>query len=1682
MIMAKQFKLGNQIIEVSDELEQYNELRFAYTGYADQATNTFHQLYVRENSSLEDLAANCEQEAYEALGQPVTEGIRLLIPQGIYDIDQEIFLEDYCDGEILPVMGVCDKYIKQYNRIKAQQAAEKQYRRDRRANRSRLIVGGFGLGGLMKGVGISKLYDAATWVAHSAFNAIGNLKTDIAAAYEQDRLFYDPNTKREFLQSMWESAFNIHYAYIRAVEQYTGTTLEKYDPADVRRALAINNNICLLLPDQETVEKMTAQMLSLSPYDVTYYANLIRNYGDEKGELQQIGEFFHIDMDALKKDILHEYASRYSYRDMESPDEMMSDLKEKAVFYGMNTVPKKTALIGEKNGYDNWRYAGLLDKDTRLYLSEDISKKNLMTAMTKLMKEMRIGVQAIFDKYYDSATPHIIGPNALPNGVWFALSENTETMSTILFAARDGLHFGRGKTLAYRRINSIEVNDERIILNEAIRLSYRAEGIDTTKLKSFLDELVSFFNSLSTQELVEALDLSADISDTYDEQKKVLEILKTHQKNMWRVGRNITVFDASDPSHILALKNIKSRWHILQNKPEPIAPVFWTWSGEDHVIFTAEDIRLMANGLRIPYKDILNTDCYLQDGKILLDYDDLTHVIMDEPCDDPQTLTNLLNQLMHALGGKDCEAAPSGRYTYETDIYMEDFDRELTDYLLTRVGDDSRNDFSQFLLMEHYDQSFTYMVELFRDRCPELDDEPVLCILTVGYDAAIITREHVYPIRQGRKAAAVYDLSEITGFATDYSQDFKPMSLCAQQGDSTSQVYLFNLSGNPFVGDRAVYATRIANMALDYVRKKEGLPVQSEETDLVVNVRDTYANYAPDRRLSRRLSYWGQSGYENKNGKWTPHARESFFSAGAGEKIIYFYNGSRKRAGSTGIVLTNRSLYLRGKQPDRADLDEIVEYRGVTRGGTHYIELGLKDGETRRVYFRHIPDFDVVSDMLSDLIFLTKNGEEDAAAAFDHDDFVAARRHDRRSIPGEMNDEQREAIQILSDFCVEHQIFGEESEHEILFNDGSDEFNEAYQKAVSESSERPDPIEIPIFLIRRRKEKKKLFGRGSDTIILTNEAWYNVASKGALLPTREKVSARLLKDVVINDETWNSGCEFVLVFEHEENTDYVVLKTNDGGTVDYKDFFIFVREQDDSLAGIEDLAEDEKEALIRQTDAIAEGCEQLPIEEATAHQEELLAFPWECSVAAEEKLEARVRSLATKELDTLTGSIETLSAEETVGMRQKLLDSPYPERYTRPYRIRTEAHLKELNQKKAEDKIKTIREIIDQSKLASPVFGDMSDRRICQMAESLLSMTGEVNDGGLLNKFMSKVQDGAASVASEEGGKAGMGGLLNKAKSTTMNAAGNLANKVQGDDDGIAIDPWDVPLIAGIAAEKSGYIITEDKFITYGKHRLHAFPVQDVEGFVVADKIVTQSLSIRVGGKSIAVTGIHGKRSEEYARVLSQVLDYLKTGAYKPAESYEIEVIRGNDTINKMSNMAADKAGAVGNAVAGMKPSELAGRVPDAGDIGGKISGMGGKLKGFGKGDKGSPEENSTPTGESPSTPAEPSPSTTGVKETRPGGGLTGGLGKISRKKHTGTEETQTQPTAGQSQQTTDQSQQVATQPQQAAAQSQQAAAQPPAGSSPAEAPAQEFIICKNCGNKMKPGKNFCGKCGTKVE
>ena len=74
--VAKKYRLGEHIIEISDELEAYNDLRYAFRLYADRAQESFCLQYVTENYSLKDLALNCKHQAWQSLTLPMVDVVR----------------------------------------------------------------------------------------------------------------------------------------------------------------------------------------------------------------------------------------------------------------------------------------------------------------------------------------------------------------------------------------------------------------------------------------------------------------------------------------------------------------------------------------------------------------------------------------------------------------------------------------------------------------------------------------------------------------------------------------------------------------------------------------------------------------------------------------------------------------------------------------------------------------------------------------------------------------------------------------------------------------------------------------------------------------------------------------------------------------------------------------------------------------------------------------------------------------------------------------------------------------------------------------------------------------------------------------------------------------------------------------------------------------------------------------------------------------------------------------------------------------------------------------------------------------------------------------------------------------------------------------------------------------------
>ena len=146
-----------------------------------------------EYDGMDDAMKDLPDDMLRIYGKIMDLYIDRWIGEGYYDLDRTSYIQDY----LLEVVGedhelYIDKAYEQledeYTDIVMTQEQKEEYRRLRKASRGRMVGGGFGLGGAIKGAATAGAVNMVTGIGHSLFNAVGNIATSISTSSKKSKL------------------------------------------------------------------------------------------------------------------------------------------------------------------------------------------------------------------------------------------------------------------------------------------------------------------------------------------------------------------------------------------------------------------------------------------------------------------------------------------------------------------------------------------------------------------------------------------------------------------------------------------------------------------------------------------------------------------------------------------------------------------------------------------------------------------------------------------------------------------------------------------------------------------------------------------------------------------------------------------------------------------------------------------------------------------------------------------------------------------------------------------------------------------------------------------------------------------------------------------------------------------------------------------------------------------------------------------------------------------------------------------------------------------------------------------------------------------------------------------------------------------------------------------------------
>lgn len=287
---------------ISEEMENYRYYRKLFSDLENQVASEFDALYTKQNHRLEDIIQNGSNQYAQCMYPVIQTALKCLAEKDILSYDAAAFWSEY--GKYF------DHWSEAYDRLEEQYAAivldEKsmdEYRTLRRKTRGRVVGGGFGVGGALKGMAAAGAMNAAAGAAHMMVNGIGKIGSSFRSNSKLSAIFNDPDTKKSLVDAVRMSVFSCHNAVIICILNHIPSfPCTIVTPEDSKQSYIQIDNLRHLADNPERVLHSLPHIWKLNPYNPFCYRILLKILGDADGELSRFAAYFDCDIlpDKLK--------------------------------------------------------------------------------------------------------------------------------------------------------------------------------------------------------------------------------------------------------------------------------------------------------------------------------------------------------------------------------------------------------------------------------------------------------------------------------------------------------------------------------------------------------------------------------------------------------------------------------------------------------------------------------------------------------------------------------------------------------------------------------------------------------------------------------------------------------------------------------------------------------------------------------------------------------------------------------------------------------------------------------------------------------------------------------------------------------------------------------------------------------------------------------------------------------------------------------------------------------------------------------------------------------------------------------------------------------------------------------------------------------------------------------------
>lgn len=294
--------LGKQV-PFDATIEGYITIRKAFEELGEEICSDFTESFYSEYRDMDDLMKRLDADIgklkKEGIGQ-INSLLSELRVYGVPDKEMDDYLQKYCFQSEIVAMGIKE----QYNAILGRQEGMRQYRQVRKDSRGRVIGGGFGVSGAVKGMATAGAINMTTGALHSIGNAIGNMGSAMSAASAKSKLFNESNIAHHLGYALRDDIGAMHLVAVDILADYGGRACCKYTIDDTLRANKIYSDLKSGIISKYNQENAAITMLATDPFNRTNYRLMVELFPDKIESMREFFQFFGFDIDVMYRDLL----------------------------------------------------------------------------------------------------------------------------------------------------------------------------------------------------------------------------------------------------------------------------------------------------------------------------------------------------------------------------------------------------------------------------------------------------------------------------------------------------------------------------------------------------------------------------------------------------------------------------------------------------------------------------------------------------------------------------------------------------------------------------------------------------------------------------------------------------------------------------------------------------------------------------------------------------------------------------------------------------------------------------------------------------------------------------------------------------------------------------------------------------------------------------------------------------------------------------------------------------------------------------------------------------------------------------------------------------------------------------------------------------------------------------------